>query len=49
MPFSFSAHAAQEEILSSCEFPGEALVVNVDGENYRFARKLRRCQGARII
>jgi hypothetical protein len=43
------ASAVQKDVLSSCEFPGETLVVNVDGENYRFARKLRRCRGARII
>jgi len=39
----------QQSILESVQFPGESLVLNVGGENYRFGRKLRFRRGSRII
>jgi hypothetical protein len=39
----------QSRILESVSFPGEALVLNVEGDNYRFGRKLRFRRGSRIL
>ena len=39
----------QQRILDSLEFPDEMLVVNVEGYNYRFGRKLYFRRGARIL
>lgn len=37
------------KIQSSVRFPGNTLIVNVEGDNYRFGRKFRRQRGARIL
>lgn len=36
-------------IRQTIEFPGETIVVNVDGKNYRFGRKFRRMRWSRIV
>jgi len=36
-------------IQQGVQFPGEALIINVEGANYRFGRKFRRIRGARIL
>jgi len=36
-------------IQTSVRFPGETLIINVDGGNYRFGRKFRWMRGARIL
>ena len=39
----------QRRILESVQFPGETLVFTVEGDNYRFGRKLRFRRGSRIL
>jgi len=43
------AAQVQQAILQSVRFPGETLVINVEGENYRFGRKFRWMRGSRIV
>lgn len=38
-----------EKIKEQVVFPGETLIVNVEGDNYRFGRKFRWSRGSRII
>ena len=38
-----------QAIQTSVRFPGETLIINVDGGNYRFGRKFRWMRGARIL
>jgi len=38
-----------EQIRANVTFPGETLILSVEGENYRFARKFRSIRGSRII
>jgi hypothetical protein len=37
------------QIQESVPFPGETLIINVEGANYRFRRKFRWMRGARIL
>jgi hypothetical protein len=39
----------QQRVVASVSFPGETLVLNVEGKNYRFGRKLRFRRGSRIL
>lgn len=39
----------QQRILDTVVFPGETMVVNVEGDNYRFYRKLRWRRGSRVV
>lgn len=39
----------QQRILDTVVFPGETMVVNVEGDNYRFHRKLRWRRGSRVV
>ena len=43
------AQEVQQRILDSVSFPGQALILNVEGDNRRFGRKLRFMRGARIV
>jgi Zn-dependent protease with chaperone function len=43
------AAEVQQAILQTVRFPGETLVINVEGENYRFGRKFRWMRGSRIV
>lgn len=43
------ANAVLKEIQDRVEFPGETLIISVEGENYRFARKLQWMRGTRIF
>jgi hypothetical protein len=36
-------------LLDNVSFPGETLIISVEGENARFARKLRRVALSRIL
>jgi hypothetical protein len=36
-------------IQQTVQFPGETLILSVEGENYRFGRKLRWLRGSRIV
>ena len=38
-----------QKIREAVSFPGETLIVNVEGENSRFKRKFKRLNGARIV
>jgi Zn-dependent protease with chaperone function len=40
---------ALRQIQASVIFPGETMIINVEGENYRFGRKLFWMRGARIL
>ena len=40
---------AQRHIQESVGFPGETLILNIEGTNYRFGRKLRWMRGSRIV
>lgn len=47
-----SKRRAQEvlrQIQESVRFPGETMIINVDGANYRFDRKFRWMRGARLL
>ncbi|PKM46566.1 MAG: hypothetical protein CVV05_02500 [Gammaproteobacteria bacterium HGW-Gammaproteobacteria-1] len=39
----------QRHILNEIEFPGETMVLSVEGGNYRFGRKFRWMRGSRIL
>jgi hypothetical protein len=39
----------QQHILNDVEFPGETMVLSVEGDNYRFGRKFRWMRGSRIL
>lgn len=39
----------QQQILNDVEFPGETMVLSVEGDNYRFGRKFRWMRGSRIL
>jgi hypothetical protein len=39
----------QRHIMEEVEFPGGTLIINVEGSNYCFGRKLRFKRGARVI
>jgi len=43
------AAEAQQKILHNVRFPGETLIVSLQGENYRIGRKLGRQRGSRIL
>lgn len=43
------AAAVQRELTQAVRYPGETLILNVEGDNYRFGRKLRWMRGARIV
>lgn len=38
-----------QQIQEAVEFPGETILINVDGDNYRFGRKFHWMRGARIL
>ena len=52
-PFRFYRIKRATEVLQaihqSVQFPGEALIVNVESVNARFRRRFRKIQGARIV
>jgi len=39
----------QQQIVETVNFPGQALILNVEAGNARFARKLRRVARSRIL
>lgn len=39
----------QQRILDAVEFPGETMILSVEGDNYRFGRKFRWMRGTRIL
>ena len=41
--------AVLNRIQGTVQFPGETLILSVEGENRRFARKFRRIERARVI
>lgn len=43
------AEEVQKAIMQAVDFPEETFVLNVEGDNYRFRRKLRRSRGSRIL
>jgi Zn-dependent protease with chaperone function len=43
------AHALVQRIKQEVRFPGETLIVSIEGNNYKFARKMRRVKRSRII
>jgi Zn-dependent protease with chaperone function len=43
------ARAALQQIQERLRFPGEALILSVEGKNYRFGWRLWRMRGARIL
>lgn len=43
------AATVQQAILDNVSFPGETLIISVEGENARFSRKLRRVTRSRIL
>lgn len=43
------AAEVQRQIVENVKFPGETLIINVEGDNYRFGRKLRFMRGSRIL
>jgi len=46
---SASSHASTQRIRQEVKFPGNTLIVNVEGRNRRFAGKLRGVPGSRIL
>jgi len=38
-----------ERIHQAVTWPGETLIISVEGENYRFGRKFRWMRGSRIL
>ncbi len=52
-PFRFHSKKRAGEVLQriqeAVQFPGETLIINVEGGNYRFGRKFRWMRGARIL
>jgi hypothetical protein len=51
--FQFHSKKRAAEVLQriqeAVQFPGETMIINVDGDNYRFGRKFRWMRGARIL
>jgi hypothetical protein len=43
------AAAAMQALQERVQFPGETLIINVEGENYRFGRKFAWMRGSRIL
>jgi Zn-dependent protease with chaperone function len=43
------ASEVQQRLTQGVRYPGETLILNVEGENYRFGRKLRWMRGSRIL
>ena len=43
------AAAVMRAIQEGVQFPGETLIINVEGENYRFGRRLAWMRGSRIL
>jgi Zn-dependent protease with chaperone function len=43
------AAAAMQAIQEHVQFPGETLIINVEGENYRFGRKFAWMRGSRVL
>lgn len=43
------AAEVMQRIQASVEFPGETIILSVEGDNSRFGRKLRRVRGSRIV
>jgi Zn-dependent protease with chaperone function len=43
------AAAVMQAIQERVQFPGETLIVNVEGENYRFGRKFAWMRGSRVL
>lgn len=43
------AAAVMQAIQEQVQFPGETLIVNVEGENYRFGRKFAWMRGSRVL
>ena len=39
----------QAQVHEAVAFPGETLILSVEGENYRFGRKFRWMRGSRIV
>jgi len=39
----------QQRVLNEVSFPGETMVLSVEGDNYRFGRKFRWMRGSRIL
>ena len=52
-PFRFHTKKRAAEVLAKIQetvrFPGETLIINVEGENYRFGRKFRWMRRSRIL
>ncbi len=52
-PFRLHSKRRAAEVLqriqASVEFPGETIILSVEGDNSRFGRKLRRVRGSRIV
>jgi hypothetical protein len=43
------AAEALRRIQETLSFPGETLIISIEGDNYRFGRKLRWMRGARVV
>jgi len=52
-PFRFHSKKRAGEVLAriqkAVQFPGETMILNVEGDNYRFGRKFKWMRGARIL
>ena len=46
---SANAHALTQRIRQEVQFPGDTLIVNIEGSNRRFDDKLRHVEGSRIL
>jgi hypothetical protein len=44
-----STRAVLQRIGEQVSFPGETMILSVEGENYRFGRKFRWMRGSRIV
>jgi hypothetical protein len=38
-----------QQLREKVTFPATTLILSVDGDNYRFARRFRRMRGSRIV
>jgi hypothetical protein len=51
--YQFHSKARAQEVLrginESIQFPGETMILNVEGPYYRFGRKFRWMRGARVV
>lgn len=43
------AAAVLRQIKQTVEFPGETMIFNVEGDNYRFGQKFKKIKGAKIV